>query len=130
MMITDEEMRGLLGHVYEETTEEQRALIERAADVIDARWPITAEQDGTRVDDYADERRLAMNAALALVLGDSTDEEFAADWRRARAAEHAAHASLTGAIIAGDLLNPAESEVSRADRLGVTRVTLRKALAR
>jgi len=129
-MMTDEEMRGLLGHVYDETTEEQREIIERAGDAIDARWPLTIDEDGTRGDDYPEERRLAMNAVLALVLGDDTDEEIAAQWRAARVAEREAHASLTGAIIAGSLLDPAESEVSRAARLRVTRVTLRKALGR
>ena len=129
-MMTDEEMRGLLGHVYDETTEEQRDIIERAGDVIDARWPITVEEDGTRVDEYVEERRLAMNAVLALVLGDDTDDEIAAEWRRARAAEREARASLTGAIIAGSMLNPGESEVARAERLRVTRMTLRKALGR
>jgi len=128
--MTDEEMRGLLGHVYDETTEEQRDIIERAGDAIDARWPITVEEDGTRVDEYVEERRLAMNAVLALVLGDDTDDEIAAEWRRARAAEREARASLTGAIIAGSMLNPGESEVARAERLRVTRMTLRKALGR
>jgi len=128
--MTDEEMRGLLGDAYDETTEGQRDIIERAGDAIDARWPIKVEADGTLVDDHAEERRIAMNAVLALVLGDATDDEMARDWHAARAEEHEARASLTGAIIAGSMLNPGESEVARAERLRVTRMTLRKALGR
>ena len=116
----DHELRGFLGHVYDETTPEQRDAISRAADQIAARWPDP---------DLTDLRTEAMNAALAVILGDDTDTRIAEQWTQARHAERMAHAQLTGAIIAGQIVAP-ESESSQAERLGVTRVTLRKALGR
>lgn len=116
----DHELRGFLGHVYDETTPEQREQISSAADQISTRWPDS---------DLTDLRTEAMNAAVAVILGDDTDTGIAQQWARARHAERMAHAQLTGAIIAGQLVAP-ESESSQADRLGVTRVTLRKALGK
>lgn len=116
----DHEIRGFLGHVYDETTPEQREQISRAADQIAARWPDA---------DLTDLRADAMNAALAVILGDELDTTYAQEWAHVRHAERMAHAQLTGAMIAGQIVAP-ESESSQAERLGVTRVTLRKALGR
>ena len=119
--MTTTDLAALLGPAYDETTPAQRAAIVTAAEAIDARWPDP---------DLADTRTVALSAALQVVLGYETDAVLAADWHYVRAAERAAHARMTGAIIAGALLDPAESEVARAARLNVTRPTLRKALAR
>lgn len=114
-------MRGLLGPAYEETTEEQRQIIDQACDMLDRRWPGP---------DFTDSRTEALNAMLQVVLGDAAVVEFAEEWHRARAAEHAAREQMTGAIIATSLLEPGVSEVALAERLNITRVTLRKALMR
>ena len=125
----DNDLRALLGDAYADTTPEQRAAITRAASAIDDRWPLTVTDDGD-LDDHPDERRDALSAAMEVILGDSVDGEIAAEWHAARAVERTAHARLTGAIIAGALVSPAESEHARAARLQVTRMTLRKALGR
>lgn len=114
-------MRALLGDTYDDTTPEQRDAITRAAAAIDARWPDP---------DDADERQEAMTGALLVILGDDTDEHIAADVARARRAWLDAQARLTGAIIAGAILVPGEGDKPRAERLGVARDTVRKALRR
>lgn len=115
----DREMRGLLGPAYDDTTPDQRALIDRACDTLDRRWPGV---------DYTDIRTTAMNGMLEVVLGDTTDTDIAADWIKTRDAEEAARARLTGAIIAAR--EGGESEHSIAARLHVNRGTVRKALAK
>ncbi len=117
-MMQDYELDAYLGDT--EATPERRDAIRRASDAIDARWPDP---------DLTDIRTEAMNAALAVILGDETDTAIAAEWATIRQAERTAHARLTGAIIAGRLL-AYEPEERHAARLGVSRVTLRKALSR
>lgn len=112
-------MRGLLGPAYDDTTDEQRAAIDRACALIDARWPSA---------DLADNRAEAVSAMLQVVLGDTTDTEFADRWHAARAAERQAQAQATGAIIAASVLGA--SEAALADRMQVTRMTVRKALGK
>lgn len=116
----DDDLRALLGDAHDDTTAEQRDAIGRAYDMIGARWPHP---------DLADTRLDAMDGALRVILGDAEDMDIAREWHRARAAEREAHARLTGAIIAGSLVAP-EPEVRHAERLKVTRMTLRKALGR
>lgn len=116
----DNALRALLGDFYPDTTPEQLAAIGQAYDQIGARWPDP---------DLADTRLDAMNAALEVILGDTRDEDVAGEWHRARARERVAHSRLTGAIIAGSIVAP-EPETRQAERLHVTRVTLRKALGR
>lgn len=113
----DHEMRAYLGDAYDDTTPEQRDRIAGAAAAIDARWPDP---------DLADTRTDAMSAALEVILGDTTPEAVAAEWHQARAVERAAHARLTGAIVA--LAGEPETHIS--DRLSVTRPTVRKALGK
>ena len=118
----DHEMHGLLGPAYEETTEEQRRVIDRALEMVAQRWPDEP--------DWREQNTDATNAVLEVVLGDSTAETIAAEHRAARLAAEAAQRRLTGAIIAVSLLEPTVTETALAERLGVTRVTLRKALGR
>ena len=118
----DHEMRGLLGPAYDDTTEEQRDLIGRALAMVAQRWPDQA--------DSREENTDAANAVLEVVLGDSTVEEIAAEFRRARAAADAAQRRMTGAIIAATLADPQVSEAALATRLGITRTTVRKALGK
>lgn len=113
------EMRGLLGHVYDDTTPDQRAVIDRACDTLNRRWPGP---------DNTDVRTDALNGMLEVVLGDTTDTNIATEYINARAAETTARARLTGAIIAAAATG--ESEHSIATRLGITRMTVRKALAK
>lgn len=117
----DQEMRGLLGPAYDETTEDQRQIIAQALAMVAQRWPDEP--------DWRQENLDATNAVLEVVLGDSTAEGIAAEFRAARLAADVAQRRLTGAIIAVSLLGPV-SEVALAERLGVTRQTLRKALAK
>lgn len=121
-MMQDHEMRGLLGPAYEGTTAEQRRVVDRALAMVAQRWPDAA--------DWREQNMQASNAVLEVVLGDSTAEGVAAEYRAARLAAEAAQRRLTGAIIAVSLLEPTVAEASLADRLGVTRVTLRKALGK
>ena len=114
-------LHGYLGDFYNMLTEEQRGILAQASEQIGERWPDP---------DLADVRNEALTAVTMILFGDATDEGIAAAWFAARWAEREAHAQLTGAIIAGQLLNPSETETSQASRLGVTRVTLRKALGR
>ncbi len=113
-------LHGYLGTAYDDLTDEQRDILVRASERIDARWPDP---------DLTDLRTEALSAVLGMLLGDATDTEAVADYLSAKRAEREAHARMTGAIIGGQLIGH-ESEVQHAARLGVTRVTLRKALGR
>ena len=59
---------------------------------------------------------------------DDTLEGVAAEWARARAAERDAMARLTGAIIAAAVQGQPETTI--AERAGVNRLTVRKALGK
>jgi hypothetical protein len=110
----DYELDAWLGDT--QVTDEQRAKLHTAADTIAARWPDP---------DLADTREQALSAAVMVILGDDTLEAIADQWRAARRLERERHAALTGALVASD-----GSEVSLADRAGVTRLTVRKALGK
>ena len=112
----DYELTAWLGPVADEVSDEQRQAILTAATRIDARWPEP---------DLADLRETALNAAVQVILGDDTLEAVAGRWTTLRAREREAHAAMTGALIA----TPG-TEQSLADRAGVTRMTVRKALGK
>jgi len=112
----EHEMRALLGPAYDETTPEQREMIDRAATQIAERWPEP---------DLADTRQAALTGAMQVILGDSSLEEAAQAWHRARMAEREAQAALTGAII---VTKASETEI--ASRAGVHRLTVRRALGK
>ena len=114
----DHEMRGLLGPAYDDTTDEQRQAVTRVSDMLDKRWPLP---------DYTDEHTDALNAALAVILGDATPAELADNWRSASAAEKVAHRRLTGAIMVASLT---AAETTIAAQLGVSRMTIRKAVGK
>ena len=110
----DYELDAYLGDV--DATAEQRAALHAAADAVAARWPDP---------DLADTREQALSAAAQVILGDDTLETIAEQWQAARRLERERHAALTGALIA----TPGP-EVTLADRAGVTRMTVRKALGK
>jgi hypothetical protein len=110
----DYELDAWLGDT--EMTGEQRAALHAAAAAIADRYPHA---------DLADSREQALSAAAMLIVGDDTLEGVAAQWREARQVEQARHAALTGALIAAE-----GSEVALAERAGVTRMTVRKALGK
>lgn len=110
----DYELDAWLGDT--QVTDGQRAALHAAADAIAARYP---------EEDLADSREQAFSAAAMLILGDDTLETIADQWRAARRLEQERHAALTGALIAAD-----GSEVALAERAGVTRMTVRKALGK
>lgn len=90
----DYELTAWLGDV--EVTPEQWDSLMRASDMIDSRY------SGDMRRDYG---ATAFNTAAQVILGDATLTDVAEAWRKARRAERAARAALTGAIIAvsGDL---------------------------
>ena len=118
MTMQDHELRGLLGPAYDETTDEQRAQVSRVCETLDRRWPLP---------DFTDEHTDALNAALEVILGDSTPEGIVSEWRAARAAEQVAHRRLSGAVMVAALTVP---ETTLVERLGVSRPTIRKALGK
>lgn len=112
-----------LGPAADTITDDQLTAIDDANAAINGRW---SEPD------LADTREEALSAAVAVILGDSALESVAQDWRSARAAERAAQARLTGAIIAastGTRSGPG-SEADLVERSGASRLTVRKALGR
>lgn len=110
----DYELDAWLGDT--QVTDEQKATLHAAADAIASRYPHP---------DLGDSREQALSAAAMVILGDDTLEEIAAQWQAARRLERERHAALTGALIASE-----GTEVALADRAGVTRMTVRKALGK
>lgn len=100
-------------------TDEQRAALHRASDMIDARY--------ADPDDRADAGQAAFTTAAQFILGDTTLDDAMAAWSRARVAERDAMAALTGAIVAA---SANVSEASLAARTGMSRKTIRKALGK
>lgn len=98
-------------------TAEQRTALESAIDYLNSRYA----GDGDAVGQ-------GMGGALMVILGDDTLEGVAAEWARARAAERDAMARLTGAIIAAAVQGQPETAI--AERAGVNRMTVRKALGK
>ena len=98
-------------------TVEQRATLEDAIDRLTTRY--------AGEDDAVGE---GMGGALMVILGDDTLEGIAGEWARARAAERDAMARLTGAIIASAVQGQPETVI--AERAGVNRMTVRKALGK
>lgn len=110
----DHELAGLLGPAYDESSVEQRERVRAAVTTIQSRYP-----------DDAEAQACAGAAALEVILGDNALETIAAKWHAVRAEEADAHARLTGAIVA-----TAAPETTIAQRAGVTRMTVRKALGK
>lgn len=113
-------IRAYLGEF--EVTDDQFKAICRASDEVDARYPVP--KDGEPAD-VTDERTAAFNAAVQVILGDTTPEAEVDAWQAALRRSLDAHAAMTGAIIA---LRGEESERSIAERLQLHRNTVRKAL--
>ena len=98
-------------------TAEQRTALEDAIDHLSARYAGDEDAVGE-----------GMGGALMVILGDDTLEDVAGEWSRARAAERDAMARLTGAIIAEAVQGVPETTI--AQRTGVNRMTVRKALGK
>lgn len=113
----EHELTAWLGDVT--VTDEQRAALHRASDMIDARYPDP--------DRRGDAGQHAFTAAAQVILGDATLDELSAAWSAARIAERDAMAALTGAIIAA---SADTSEAAIAARTGASRMTIRKALGK
>lgn len=105
-----------LGPAAADTTPEQRAQITDAAARVAARYPDP---------DLSDAREAALNAAAKVILGDDTLEDISAGYLTQRRILAERHAELTGALIA-----TGGTETSLAQRAGVTRITVRKALGK
>ena len=107
-----------------ELTDEQRATFARTVEAIADRYP------GRDHGQHPDEESIteAMTGALQVLLCDDTLEGLSAAWQRTRAAERDAMERLTGAIIAE--AQGGAPEVQIAERAGVARMTVRKALGK
>lgn len=101
-----------------DATDEQRQALQAAADRIAERWPDP---------DDADTREQALTGAALIILGDDELEAVGSRYVAARAAAAEAQATLTGALIASE---GTASEYELAERAGVTRPTVRKALGK
>lgn len=115
-MMQDYELDAWLGDFAGETTPEQKDRLRQAAATIDTRWPD---------EDDADSREQALNAAAQIILGDDTLEAYGARVMEAQRQVGEARAGLTGALIATDA-----PETVLAQRSGVSRMTVRKALGK
>ena len=107
-----------------ELTDEQRATFARTVEAIADRYP------GREHGQHPDEESIteAMTGALQVLLCDDTLEGLSAAWQRTRAAERDAMERLTGAIIAE--AQGGAPEVQIAERAGVARMTVRRALGK
>ena len=105
-----------LGTSAGDVTDAQREQIAAAAAAIAERYPD---------DDLADDREDALNAAAEVILGDDELEAIASRYLAQRRILNKRHAELTGALIA-----TGGPETQLAQRAGVTRVTVRKALGK
>lgn len=114
------DLAAWLGPVADDATPDQLEEIAAAAALIRDRYPHP---------DLADDREAALTGATQVVIGDSTLEDLAAVWSRCRQAEMAAHATLTGAIIASRTL-PETGPGSLCARTGMARQSVRKALGK
>ena len=114
------ELNAWLGDT--ELTGEQRDAFARMVEVIADRDPGRGQ--------HPDEESIteAMAGALQVLLGDDTLEGLSAAWQRARAVEREAMERLTGAIIAE--AQGGAPEVQIAERAGVARMTVRRALGK
>lgn len=106
-----------LGDTATDMTEQQIRLFEACAAQIEQRYP---EGDTTQ--------RLALEAALALIRGETPLDAVSAGWRTSKRRERQEMARLTGAIIAA--VNGGESELAVAVRTGLNRATVRRALGK
>lgn len=117
----DYDLDAYLGAFAEELDADRRWVLGQVLDKLAERWPSP---------DFTDEATAAGNAATELAFGDSTADQIVIEYRDAREAERTAHLRLTGALLYTSLSEPAVSEVALAERFGVTRMTVRKALGK
>lgn len=115
----DFEMDAYLGDYAGRIDADKRRTLKATLERLEQRW------QGL---DFTDERTEAGNAATALAFGDSTADGIADEYRAARAAERTARLRLTGTIVY--LSESGVPEVAIAERLGVARMTVRKALGK
>lgn len=118
--MTDYSIDAWLGDA--EATDEQRDRLTRAAEAIEARYPIP--DDGTE-SDVAQEREAALSAAAQIILGDSTITQMCDAYDAAYRRAMLAHASRTGALIAEVQTTP-KIEIHRST--GLSRPTIDKAV--
>lgn len=115
----DYELDAYLGDFADQLDDQQRRMLKVALEKLAERWPSP---------DFTDEQTEAGNAVTELVFGDTTADQLAADYRAARDAERTARLRLAGVIVVESLAGTPESVI--AERLGVTRMTVRKALGK
>lgn len=96
---------------YELTTQEQREQMHAA--------------DAAICERYADDeeaQRVAFDAAIQIILGDTTVEQLGEAWYQRRRAEREAMEALTGGIIADP-----RGDATISTATGINRMTVRKA---
>lgn len=112
----DYELTAYLGDTP--ATDEQRAALTRALDLIAARYPEQGDPDSIT----------AGSCAAQIVLGDAGLDEIARTYLVARRVERDAWARLVGAMVAAAATGMPETRI--AETAGVTRMTVRKALGK
>lgn len=118
------DLTAYLGDFADDLTDDQRERLESAADTIAERYPVPADGEPA---DVTDEREAALTSAMQHILGESTPDEVVQAWVAAKRAADEAHAAMTGMLIA---LSVTETEYRMARTLGLSRTTIRKALAK
>jgi hypothetical protein len=106
-----------LGDTANDMTEQQIRLLE-----------VCAAQVGQRYPDDDEARRMALEAALAIIRGKTQLDALSNGWRTSKRLERAQMAMLTGAVIAA--VNGGESELAVSVRTGLNRATVRRALGK
>ena len=119
-MWQDYERDAWLGPALEQMGDEQLEAFDDAARQIFDRYPVSDDDPAAGAE--------ALSGALMVILGDDTLEGVAGEWSNARAAERDAMARLTGAIVAEAVQGQPETTI--AERAGVNRMTVRKALGK
>lgn len=116
----DHELDAYLGGFADRLDDDRKANLGKVLDEISDRW------SGP---DFTDDRTEAGNAATELAFGDATADRIARKYQTARIAEHRAYLRLTAAI-KWVAVTEKLSEPALAERFGVTRMTIRKALGK
>lgn len=125
----DYEIDAYLGDFADEATAEQKTWIGQAADAIDAilreTYKDDADTEGFK-DDIAEMSSAPFSAAVQVILGDATLEEFGRAEAQAFAAYREAVRETTGAMVAARIMGATPTEI--AQQAGVTRRTVYKRL--
>lgn len=118
--MTRDELDAWLGDAAGEASEDQKEALLRVSEMVAERYPDE--------DDPSDSEQCFAGAGM-VILGDETIEGLRDEWQAARQAADEARARFAGAVMAAVTYH-GWSEAALAERLGVARMTVRKALGK